>query len=286
MLTSLERLEILTNDRLDFLMISHDGCVNGSPILYRRRDFYKISFLDGRCAIHYGDKSLETHGTSLVFFDPKTPYAIEPLEQSTMGGHLIFKEYYLDTYFRNPISKSPIFSHVDKPIFSLEPEEIEKITILIDKIKIEHNSDYEFKDDLIRNSISELLHFAVKKSPLIKKHIPVDANTRLALVFIELLDRQFPIESLREPFVLRSPGKFAETLGVHVNSLNRAVRGYTGKTTSDYISDRIKEEAIMLLRHTDWNIADISYGLGFEDPSHFNHFFKSRTQQIPSNYRG
>src|SRR5690606_29885034 len=71
MLTSLERLEILTNDRLDFLMISHDGCVNGSPILYRRRDFYKISFLDGRCAIHYGDKSLEPHGTSLVFFRPQ-----------------------------------------------------------------------------------------------------------------------------------------------------------------------------------------------------------------------
>src|SRR5690606_22357529 len=186
-------------------------------------------------------KAWRPTGHHLFFFDPKTPYAVEPLEQSTMGGHLIFKEYYLDTYFRNPISKSPIFSHVDKPIFSLEPEEIEKITILIDKIKIEHNSDYEFKDDLIRNSISELLHFAVKKSPLIKKHILVDENIQLAFVFIEQLDRQFQTESLREPFVLRSPGKFAETLGVHNNSMNRAVRGYTGKTTSDFISDRINE---------------------------------------------
>lgn len=280
-----ERLEILSNDHSDFLMISHDGCIDGNPILYRRRDFYKISFLDGRFVIHYGDKSLETNGTALVFFDPKTPYAIEPLQQSTMGGHLIFKEYYLETYFRNHINKLPIFSSVDKPIFSLESEEIEEVMMLFDKIKSEHNSDYEFKDDLIRNSISELFHFGVKKSPLNKKHTPIDANTRLAIVFIELLDRQFPIESPGDPFVLRSPGKFAETLGVHVNSLNRAVRGYTGKTTSDYISDRLKEEAIMLLRHTDWNIADISYGLGFEDPSHFNHFFKNRTQQVPSNYR-
>lgn len=280
-----ERLDILSNDNADFLMIPHDGCMDGKPVLYRRRNFYKISFLDGRFVVHYGDKSMETKGTGLVFFDPKTPYTIESLEDSTMGGHLIFKEYYLDTYFRNHINKLPIFSREYKPIFSLEQEEIEKIITLFDKIKREYNSDYEFKNDLIRNYISELFHFAVKKKPLIKTHTPTDAKTRLAKVFIELLDRQFPIENPGDPFVFRSPKKFAESLGVHVNSLNRAVRGYTGKTTSEYISDRLMEEAMILLKHTDWNIADISYGLGFGDPSHFNHFFKDRAQQIPSNLR-
>lgn len=280
-----ERLDILSSDNTDFLMIPHDGCIDGKPILYRRRDFYKISFLDGRFVVHYGEKSFETKGTGLVFFDPRTPYTIEPLENSTMGGHLIFKEYYLDTYFRNHINKLPIFSREDKPIFSLEDEEIEAIVKLFDKIKKEHHSDYEFKDDLIRNSISEIFHFAVKKKPLIKKHTPTDAKKRLAIVFIELLDRQFPVENPGDPFLFRSPSKFAETLGVHVNSLNRAVRHYTGKTTGEYIADRLKEEAIILLKHTNWNIADISYGLGFEDPSHFNHFFKDRTQQIPSSFR-
>lgn len=279
------RQDILANDNLDFLMIPHNGCIEGKPILYRRRNFYKISFLDGRFVVHYGDRSMETHGTGLVFFDPKTPYTIESLEDSTMGGHIIFKEYYLDTYFRNHIYKLPIFSRVGKPIFSLDREEVEKVSILFEKINREYVSDYEFKDDLIRNSISELFHFAVKKKPLNKEHPSSDANTRLAKVFIELLDRQFPIENRDETFIFRSPGKFAETLGVHVNSLNRAVRSYTGKTTSDYISDRLMEEAIILLKHTDWNIADISYGLGFEDPSHFNHFFKDRTQQIPSKSR-
>lgn len=280
-----ERLDILSSDNTDFLMIPHDGCIDGEPILYRRRDFYKISFLNGRFVVHYGEKSMETKGTGLVFFDPKTPYTIESLENSTMGGHLIFKEYYLDTYFRNHINKLPIFSREDKPIFSLEDEEIEAIVKLFDKIKKEHHSDYEFKDDLIRNSISEIFHFAVKKKPLIKKHTPTDAKKRLAIVFIELLDRQFPVENPGDPFLFRSPSKFAETLGVHVNSLNRAVRHYTGKTTGEYIADRLKEEAIILLKHTNWNIADISYGLGFEDPSHFNHFFKDRTQQIPSSFR-
>src|SRR5690606_25048163 len=233
----------------DFFMIPHDGCIGGKPIRYRRRNFYKISFLDGRFIVHYGDKSMETKGTGLVFFDPKTPYTIESLEDSTMGGHLIFKEYYLDTYFRNQINKLPIFSRDHKPIFSLEQEEIENVSVLFDKIKREYDSDYEFKNDLIRNSISELFHFAVKKKPLTKEHISTDAKTRLAKVFIELLDRQFPIENRSDSFVFRSPRKFAETLGVHVNSLNRAVRGFTGKTTSEYILDRLLEEAIILLKH-------------------------------------
>lgn len=280
-----ERLSVPSNHHAEFLVIPHDGCIDGKPILYRRRDFYKVSFLDGRYVVHYGDESIETNGTGLIFFDPKTPYTIEPLADSTMGGHLIFKKSYLDSYFRNHIHKLPLFSQDTKPIFHVEQHEIGAVFSLFDKITSEYKSDYIFKDDLIRNYISELFHFALKKKPVLNRYGPIDAKTRLALIFIELLDRQFPIENPLHPFSFRSPRKFADTLGVHVNYLNRAVRTYTGKTTTDYIADRVKEEAIILLKHTSWNIADISYGLGFEDPSHFNHFFKERTQQIPSNFR-
>lgn len=280
-----ERLEILANDRTGFILIPYDECVNGKPILYRRRNFYKISFFDGHFVVHYGDKSLETEGTGLIFFDAETPYTIETLKDSTMGGHLIFKKSYLDTYFRNQADKLLPFSMDEKPIFSLDKNETNTINELFYKISEEHNSDYEFKDDLIRNHISELLHFAVKRKPLKKTYISTDAKTRLATVFIELLNRQFPIENQDAPFAFRSPSKFAQTLGVHVNSLNRAVRHLTGKTTGRYISEKLTEEAILLLKHTNWNISEISYSLGFEDPSHFNHFLKDNTKQAPSSFR-
>jgi AraC-like DNA-binding protein len=40
-----------------------------------------------------------------------------------------------------------------------------------------------------------------------------------------------------------------------------------------------------LLKHTNWNIAEISYSLGFEEPAHFNNFFKKQTNKTPSSFR-
>jgi AraC-like DNA-binding protein len=52
----------------------------------------------------------------------------------------------------------------------------------------------------------------------------------------------------------------------------------TGKTTSQQITGRIIQEANALLKHTDWNIAEIAYGLGFEEPSYFTNYFKSKPE--------
>jgi len=49
---------------------------------------------------------------------------------------------------------------------------------------------------------------------------------------MELLERQFPIESPIQRMKLRSPIDFANQLAVHVNHLNRAIKETMGKTTS------------------------------------------------------
>ncbi|MES2487075.1 MAG: helix-turn-helix domain-containing protein, partial [Bacteroidota bacterium] len=45
------------------------------------------------------------------------------------------------------------------------------------------------------------------------------------------------------------------------------------------------QEAKILLKHTDWNIAEISNSLGFEEAAHFNNFFKKQTTFTPSKFR-
>src|SRR5882724_6058363 len=103
--------------------------------------------------------------------------------------------------------------------------------------------------------------------------------------YTELLERQFPIESPSQQFGLRSAKDYASQLAVHINHLNRAVKQTTGKTTTEHITGRVLSEAKALLKHTDWNISMISYCLGFEEPSHFNNFFRKRTQLTPSAFR-
>ena len=104
-------------------------------------------------------------------------------------------------------------------------------------------------------------------------------------MFTELLERQFPIESPARRLGLHSASDFAQQLAVHVNHLNRCVRDTTGKTTTAHIAERLASEARALLRHTDWNVAEVGYSLGFDEPAHFNYFFKKQTGQTPSAFR-
>ena len=273
------------DEPMQFGIFSYDDCLDGATLLYRRRDFYKVSYLKGHYILHYGDKSLEVNGTALAFFNPDVPYTVETLEESSTGGYFVFRESYFNDHYRSSIREFPIFANGSKPVYVLNKIQEKAVAGIFKKMKLELASDYVFKYDLIRNQIVELIHFALKMHSSEKLYQHIDAKVRITVVFNELLERQFPVESSREVFGLRSPGDFAERLGVHVNYLNRAVRSTTGKTTTEYISERLAREAIALLKHSHWNISEISYSLGFEDPSHFNHFFKKQTNKIPSSFR-
>ena len=78
---------------------------------------------------------------------------------------------------------------------------------------------------------------------------------------------------------------YFSNLNLHVNYLNRAVKETTGKSTTTHISERIASEAKAMLLHTDWNVADIAYALGFEYPTYFNNFFKRVTGTNPMSLR-
>jgi AraC-like DNA-binding protein len=149
----------------------------------------------------------------------------------------------------------------------------------------EQQTSYAYKDDLIRNYINLIIHEALKLQPSENYDQHKNAASRITSVFLELLERQFPIESPDRPLQLKSAQDYAAKLNVHVNYLNRALKEVTGKPTTTHISERIISEAKALLQHTAWNIADIAYALGFEYPTYFNNYFKRITGTNPKSLR-
>lgn len=256
-----------------------------NPVAYSRRDFYKITLIRGRNVYHYADKSIEIDGPTLMFFNPQVPYTWQPLAGDTTGFFCIFRETFFNGRFNSGLTNLPPFQPGGKPAYLLTATHDADVSALYEKMLIELNSDYPLKYDLLRNYVSELVHYALKLRPSDALHQHPDARSRLTAVFIELLERQFPIESPTRRFTLRSAGDFARQLAVHTNHLNRSVRDTTGKTTTDHIAGRLASEAKALLRHTDWNIAEVGYSLGFDEPAHFNYFFKKRTGLTPSAFR-
>ena len=252
---------------------------------YNRKDFYKISLNTGRYIFHYADRSFETDNTILFFGNPRIPYSCEVIAQ-TDGFACLFTEDFLKLSERSEsLLQSPLFRLGGTPILKINKEQKAAIATIYKKMITEQATDYAFKDELIRNYISLIIHEALKMQPSENAPRHKNAAVRITSVFLELLERQFPVESKERPLKLKTAQDFASYLSVHVNHLNSSVKEITGKPTTAHIAERVITEAKALLQHTDWNIADIAYSLGFEYPTYFNNFFKNKTGQIPKSER-
>lgn len=260
---------------------------NVKPIKYIRRNFYKIALIRGTNLYHYADKSLQISGTTLIFFNPRVPYTWEPLSDDgeRTGYSCIFTESFFPGGVTAVLGRLPMFQIGGNPAYTLNKQQDKYVNSLFEKMKAEIDADYIYKYDLIRNYITEVAHYALKTQPSETQYQHPNANSRICAVFTELLERQFPIEDPAQRFALRSAKDFAQQMAVHVNHLNRAVRETTGRTTTDQIAERLLSEARVLLRHTDWNVSEIAYCLGFEEATHFNNFFKKHTSTTPTGYR-
>lgn len=253
--------------------------------IYSRKDFYKICLTTGKSKIHYADKSFEQDGTVLFFGNPHIPYSWETISTSYMGYTCLFSEEFLKSDRSESLQHSPLFKIGGTPILKITEQQREFLNTLFQKMIEEQQTDYTYKDDLIRNYINLIIHEALKLTPSENFDQHRNASSRITSVFLELLERQFPIEDTQKPLQLKTAQDYAKNMNIHANYLNRAVKEVTGKATTTHISERIVSEAKALLQHTDWNISDIAYALGFEYPTYFNNFFKKLTGTNPKSLR-
>jgi AraC-like DNA-binding protein len=74
---------------------------------------------------------------------------------------------------------------------------------------------------------------------------------------------------------------------MHVSNrtLSELVNKNLNKTPLQMIQERIVLEAQRLLLHSNLNINEIGYRLGFDDPSYFVKYFKKNTKLSPSEFR-
>lgn len=267
-----------------FNIYSRTYCSHHTP--YSRRDFYKVSLIIGIGKLHYADKWINIDRPVLLFSNPMIPYSWETTSDEQTGWFCLFTEAFIQsTERKETLQESPLFKIGGSPVFFIDEQQQEEISSIFRKMEREIDSAYPHKYDLLRNYLHLIIHEAMKMQPAetFEKH--ATAPTRITSLFIELLERQFPIDRPEDALRLKTANDYAQRLSVHANHLNRSVKEVTGKTTTTLISERITKEARALLKHTDWNIADIAYGLGFEYPAYFNRFFKKHTGLTPGDAR-
>jgi AraC family transcriptional activator of pobA len=253
---------------------------------YSRRAYYKISWLRGSSRADYADKVIEVKGNALLFATPKIPYNWVPVNSDQTGMFCIFTpDFFWPGRSGILLDELPVFQPGFIPVFELQDEQVPEIEYIFRKMFKEMGTDYKFKYDLLRTLVLELIHYGQQLQPVTVTTQLYNASERISALFLELLERQFPIDSIHQRLVLRSANDYANQLAVHVNHLNKVLKEATGSTTTQIINQRIAREAKIMLKHTGWNIQEIAYILGFDDAAQFSNFFKKQTTFSPSAFR-
>lgn len=253
---------------------------------YNRRAYYKISLIKGKNRTEYADKVIDIATNTLLFATPRVPYHWIPQDMNITGAFCIFSDSFLIKAKSGVVlDELPIFRPGGFPVFEISDANAQEAMRILDKMLTEINSDYEYKYDLLRNYILELIHLGQKLQPDTVLYSNQTVSARITSIFFELLERQFPIESPNQKLALRSASDYAQRLSIHVNYLNKVLKETTGKTTTELIGSRIVVEAKLLLKQTDWSISQIAWGLGFEEVAHFSNFFRKQAALSPLSFR-
>lgn len=259
-------------------------CKSAAPL--NRRDFYKISFVIGKGRFHFLDRSVEIDKPVVILSSPHLPYSWEKESDMQEGYFCLFNDAFLNNqHAKDIVHESPLCQPTSNPLFFVDDKQQERLHYLFGLMLCEMESEYLYKHELLRHYLYVMVHEVMKMRATETWIKHSSASARLTASFMELLERQFPIDSPEHILQLRTAQDYAARLNVHVNHLNRAVKEVTGKTTTEHIAERITGEARALLKHANWSVAEIAYSLGFEYPAYFNNFFKKHTSSTPGAFR-
>ena len=261
--------------------------VNSRPAMaFNRRAYYKISLCRGRSRVEYADQVIDMAHNALFLATPRVPYRWLPLTEAPSGTFCIFNDAFLLPIKSGVIlDEMPIFQPGTHPVWEVPDADCASVEAIFQKMKQELASTYAYKYDLLRAYLWELIHLVQKLQPAPPLAPTLPASTRLTARFIDLLERQFPLESPQQPLRLRTATDYADQLAVHVNHLNKVLKETTSLTTTALIGHRIAQEAKILLKQTSWTVSEIADTLGFADVAHFCTFFKRQTSLTPGDFR-
>lgn len=272
--------------KLKGFKVSRNRVPEGKPTPFGRRHYYLIVLSIGESKIHFNDHTIHMDGAYLLLVNSQVPYSTEIISDNQTGYSCVFTEEFIKPLtWLESLKQSPLFNTNAMPAFKLNEEQQVKLTGIFDAMIASERTDYLYKDDLMRSYIQLIVHEALQMRTTEHFIQYTHASLRIASRFMEILERQFPIESPNTPLQLKTAQDYANHLSIHVNSLNRAVKEITGKSTTTQIAGRIIAEAKSLLQYTDWSIAEIAFALGFEYPNYFSNFLKKETGNTPKFYR-
>ncbi|MEP3836003.1 MAG: helix-turn-helix domain-containing protein [Algibacter sp.] len=246
-----------------------------------RAEFYQILWFQKGSPTHFVDfNPIKIKPNSLLFVNKNSVQLFDNRTKFRGKAILFTDSFFCKTEIDTKFLKSSILFNDLLSISQIElPKNNSIIETVFGLLETElRNSKDNYQSDLLRNDLRNLLlHSERERRKQDFIELKKDANLEQALYFKTLLDDNF-ITQKRVSF-------YCQQMHLTPKRLNQATSKIFGKTPKNIIDDRVLLESKRLLAHTSESIKEISFSLGFEEPTNFIKYFKKHTNKTPVEFR-
>jgi AraC-like DNA-binding protein len=249
-------------------------------------NFYIISFQKLESgSILYGKTKYDHERGKLSFIKPRQILNFKNIKLKEDCFLIMVHEDFLSgTTLHHEIRKYGYFDYETNEALFLSPSEEEMIWNLVFTMDKEYrNNTDDYSKTIILSHLNTLLKYAQRfyKRQFINR---AELTGAVATRFHDILGSYFEEKKIRgsgRPTVSYMAGR----LNVSSRYLSDLLKQETGKTALELIHLYLITEAKNLLKEGMMNIAEISFSLGFDNPTYFSRLFKKEVGVPPNIFR-
>lgn len=239
---------------------------------HKHNDYFEIIYLSKGSGTHTIDHHFYEIQTPIIFFVKKEQVHHWELATKPEGYVLIIKKSFIDKSLDRELKA--LLIKVGS-LTSLQIKDNSTVDQLFQLLEKEHRLINENTFSLIEGLLKALLAKVLKVAlPVLRKY---KRPNGLFQAYRALLTQS---SNLRN-----SVAYYAGLLNTTPQNLNAVCRKSVGQSAAFVLAGEIIGEAKRLLFYTDNTVAEISFMLHFNDPSHFVKYFRRFTGSTPQAFR-
>lgn len=241
-----------------------------------RTDFYQIIRVTRGTTIQKVDFTPIELSAGQILFIGKDQVMSFDVESEYSGEILLFTDEF---YIRNESD-----SRLIKQMELLNPLTVNKPVTADDNL----NSIWELMRKIYQpendNYIPDILHHLLGSMLIYSERIN-DNQGDIVKSPGYLTTLQFTIAVEQNFRNMRKVNDYVAHLGITSKALSKALKSTIGKSPKQYIDERLLLEAKRLLVYSDRTVKEITFDLGFEEPTNFSKFFRELVGLSPIDFK-
>ena len=244
-----------------------------------RNNFYEISLVSQGSSLEYriNKEKFITPKSYLVFNAPGQVHHWKGIAGDLSGFVMFFQpEYVGQTFHETVLSEFPFFNISETNLIEVENDQLDKLKFYFSEIYENYKSTDNFQQEMVKANLQTILWLS-NKIYNYNRNEEQRGNDSITARYRHLVNENFK--------TISTVTEYANLLHITPNYLSQTIQSTLGINAKSLIDERLLLEADYLLSYTKLSIKEIGYKLNFDEPTHFNRFYKKNRGKTPGSVR-